>query len=153
MTGNASTTGTAGTGQFGVSPDEARPRALMPYLCVDEGRRALDWYPRALGARILGEPIVMDDDRIGHAELAFGDCMVLLAEEFPELGVLSPRSRGGTTVSLRLEVPDADATIARAVELGAELTRAVTDAPYGRGGVINDPFGHRWMINTSPQRR
>jgi uncharacterized glyoxalase superfamily protein PhnB len=119
---------------------------LTPYIAVDDARRALDWYVRALGARRRGEPIVMDDDRVGHAELAFGDSVLMLADEFPEIGHIGPKARGGPTQSLRLEVPDVDETVRRAVELGAELATPVADSPYGRGGTIIDPFGHRWMV-------
>ncbi|MCW2903063.1 MAG: Glyoxalase/bleomycin resistance protein/dioxygenase [Streptosporangiaceae bacterium] len=125
-------------------------RSLTPYIAVDNARAALDWYVRAFGARRRNEPIVMDDDRIGHAELAIGDSVLMLADEFPEIGLLGPKSRGGVSQSLLLQVPDVDATVARAVELGAELTRPVTDYPHGRDGVVNDPFGHRWMISTPP---
>jgi uncharacterized glyoxalase superfamily protein PhnB len=125
-------------------------RALTPYLAVDDARHALDWYVRAFGARRRDEPIVMDDDRIGHAELAFGDSVLMLADEFPELGLRGPKARGGASQSLRLEVADVDATVRRAVELGAELARPVADSPYGRGGTVIDPFGHRWMVAAQP---
>jgi uncharacterized glyoxalase superfamily protein PhnB len=120
--------------------------SLTPYLMVDDARRALDWYASALGARRLGELVVMDDDRIGHAEMAIGDSALMLADEFPEAGLLGPKARGGVSLSLRLEVADVDATVRRAVELGADIERPVADYPYGRNGVIIDPFGHRWMV-------
>jgi uncharacterized glyoxalase superfamily protein PhnB len=125
-------------------------RSLTPCIAVDDARAALDWYGRAFGARRRGEPIVMDDDRVGHAELAIGDSVLMLADEFPELGLLGPKARGGVSQSLMLQVPDVDATVARAVELGARLTRPVADYPHGRNGVVHDPFGHRWMISTAP---
>lgn len=124
--------------------------SLTPYLAVDDARRAIDWYQRVFGAERRGDPIVMADDRIGHAELAVGDSVLMLADEFPEIGVRGPRTLGGTTLSLQVRVPDADATVARAAELGAEVTRPVADQPYGRGGTIDDPFGHRWMVVTAP---
>jgi predicted enzyme related to lactoylglutathione lyase len=120
--------------------------SLTPYITVDDARGALDWYVRALGARRRGEPIVMDDDRVGHAELAFGDSVLMFADEFPEIRLRGPKARGGVSHSLRLEVADVDGTVQRAVELGAELERPVADHPYGRNGVIIDPFGHRWMV-------
>ncbi|MFI0445796.1 VOC family protein [Actinomadura sp. 6N118] len=128
---------------------EARLRSLTPYICVDDGRRALDWYVRAFDAHRRDEPIIMDDGRIGHAELSIGDSVLMLADEWPEEGLLGPKARGGPSQSLYLTVPDVDQVVSRAVALGAELTRPVQDHPYGRNGVINDPFGHRWMI-TSP---
>jgi predicted enzyme related to lactoylglutathione lyase len=148
--GTMSTETTAGAGAAPASPLEARVRSLTPYLCVDDGRGAIDWYMRALGARQHGEPVVMEDGRVGHAELAIGDSVLMLADEWPELGLLGPRTRGGPSQSIYLTVPDVDAVVARAVDQGAELARPVADYPYGRNGVINDPFGHRWMVTTPP---
>src|SRR4051794_5404011 len=141
----ATMTTTTTTTEPAATAVELPLHSLTPYIMVDDTRRALDWYVRALGARRIGEPVVMDDDRIGHAELAFGDSALMLADAFPEMGLYSPKGRG-VTQSLRLQVDDVDGTVRRAVELGAELERPVADYPYGRNGVIVDPFGHRWMV-------
>ncbi|MFI0356864.1 VOC family protein [Actinomadura sp. 9N407] len=143
-TGDTETTAT-GT----ASARKAEIRSLTPYLCVDDGRRALGWYARVFGAHPQGEPVMMEDGRLGHAELAVGDSILMLADEWPELDLLAPRTRGGPSQSVYLTVPDVDAVVARAVDEGAGLARPVADYPHGRNGVITDPFGHRWMI-TSP---
>lgn len=122
-------------------------RSITAYLAVDDAPRALEFYASAFGARRRGEPVVMDDGRIGHAELAVGDCVLMLADEFAEIGMLAPNTRGGPSQSLLLQVPDPDAAVERAVRAGAELTRPVADYPHGRNGVVVDPFGHRWMIS------
>jgi uncharacterized glyoxalase superfamily protein PhnB len=119
---------------------------LTPYLAVRGAREALEWYREAFGAELVGEPIVMPDGRVGHAELAIGGATLFLSDESPAIGVTAPVLGEGTPVSLHLEVPDVDAVIHRAVGLGARLTRAAADYDYGRNGVIQDPFGHRWMI-------
>lgn len=139
---------TATTTSTATTPAAAAGTALSPYLCVDDGRRALAWYAEALGAQAHGEPYVMEDGRIGHAELLVGGSLMMLADEWPELGLLGPKARGGPSLSLHLRVPDVDATVRRAVESGAELERPVADQPYGRSGVFRDPFGHRWMVLT-----
>ncbi|MFS2292986.1 MAG: VOC family protein [Actinomadura sp.] len=126
----------------------AQVRTLTPYLCVDDGRHALRWYAEAFGAEVRGEPTMMEDGRVGHAELALGDSIMMLADEFPELGLLGPSKRGGPSQSLYLQVPDVDVVFSRAVELGASPDRPVADYPYGRNGVVTDPFGHRWMLTT-----
>lgn len=118
---------------------------LTPYLAVDGAREALDWYVAALGARRRGEPIVMPDGRVGHAELEIGTAPVMLSDAHPEIGVTAPRPEG-VPVSLHLRVAAVDTVIDRAVAHGATLERPVADADYGRSGVIRDPFGHRWMI-------
>ncbi|WIY04327.1 VOC family protein [Amycolatopsis mongoliensis] len=122
----------------------AELRSLTPYLAVPDARAALDFYVDVFGATRRGEPILMDDGRIGHAELAIGDAVLMLAEEYPEIGHVAPQSGGA---SVRVEVPDADASVARAVELGGTLIRAVSDSPYGRGGSFRDPFGQRWLVS------
>jgi uncharacterized glyoxalase superfamily protein PhnB len=121
---------------------------LTPYLAVRDARAAIAWYGEALGARLVGEAVVMDDDRIGHAEIDVGGAAVYLADEHPELGLAAP---GETrSVSLHLAVPDADEAVKRAADAGATVERPAADSPHGRTGVVVDPFGHRWMLQTPP---
>jgi uncharacterized glyoxalase superfamily protein PhnB len=115
---------------------------LTPGFTVEDTRRALDWYVEAFGAERRGEPIVDPDGGIGHAELAIGDSVLMVSD--------GPRGRGDASHSIFLRVPDADAAVAAAVGLGAELERPVVDEPYGRTGVVIDPFGHRWIVSTGP---
>jgi predicted enzyme related to lactoylglutathione lyase len=138
-----------------LAPETAASRtagaALTPYLAVADARRALDWYVEGLGARPRGEPIVMPDGRIGHAELDLGGALVILSDEHPEIGVSAPRPGEGATVTLHLQVGNVDKLAARAVDAGAVLERAPADQPYGRNAVIRDPFGHRWMLASEVQ--
>lgn len=129
------------------APEQASGFAITPYLAVRGARSALDWYQQALGARLHGEPIVMGDGRIGHSEFDIGGATLFLSEEHPELGVAAPSPGAGASVTLYLEVADVDAALGRAVTAGARLDRPAADYPYGRNGVIRDPFGHRWMIS------
>ena len=132
---------------------ETPQHTLGCYLAVNDARSALHFYELAFGARRRGAPIVMEDGRIGHAELAIGDSVLMLADEFAEIDLLSPRTRGGPSQSLYLRVsePDAvDATVRDAVDAGARLERAAADYDYGRNAVVIDPSGHRWMISSSP---
>lgn len=121
--------------------------ALIPYLAVRDARAAIAWYVDAFGAREVGDHYVMDDDRIGHAELDVAGATLYLADEYPELGLTGPEE-GKVSVSMHLSVPDVDAAVARAEAVGATVERAPTDAPYGRTGVIVDPYGHRWLLQT-----
>lgn len=120
---------------------------VIAYLAVADGSRALAWYVEALGARHRGEPVVMPDGRIGHAELELAGGVVMLADEYPELGVRAPIPAQGAAVTLHLEVADVDRATQRAVEAGARLDRPPADHPYGRNSVVTDPFGHRWMFS------
>ncbi len=121
----------------------AEPRSLTPYLVVTDARAALDFYVDVFGAQRRADPIVMEDGRVGHAELAIGDSVLMLADEFPELGNVVALS-GGTLI--RIEVPDVRASARRAVELGGELERPVTDEGHGLSGAIKDPYGQRWLV-------
>jgi predicted enzyme related to lactoylglutathione lyase len=125
---------------------------VTPYLAVADARRALDWYQSALGFRLRGDPIVMDDGRIGHAELELAPHagVVMLADEFPEVGAVAPPSdpSAGVHFLLHTTVADVDAATRRAVDAGALLERAPADYPHGRTATIRDPFGHRWMLSS-----
>ena len=126
--------------------------AVTPYLMVTDARAAVAYYEDVFGARVVSEPIVMDDGRVGHVEIEIGDSVLMMADEFPEMGLLGPLSRGGTSVSLVVYVPDVDATFAKAVELGATPERPPADQFHGsRAGWLVDPFGHRWSISTPLQ--
>jgi PhnB protein len=122
---------------------------VFPYLRIKGADRAIEFYKQAFGVSEkfrLTEP----SGRIGHAELDFGGVVVMLSEEYPELGFLGPASIGGTSVSIHLHVDNADAAIDRAVAAGATLVRKPTDAFYGeRSGTVRDPFGHEWLIGHS----
>ncbi len=128
----------------------ARLHALTPYLAVTDARAAVDFYVAAFGAVRRDDPVVMPDGRVGHVEVALGDSVLVLADEFPEMGLAAPAARGGVSQSLRLEVADPDAVVAAALAAGGVLERPVADAPYGRSGVVLDPSGHRWMVARAP---
>jgi PhnB protein len=130
------------------APPPAASPTLVPYLCVHAGAEALEFYARALGATETSR-IVTDDGRIGHAEFTVGAATIFLSEEFPEIGVVSPSTLGGTAVALHLQVPDVDAAFRRAVAAGAVALGEPADQPHGaRHGTLRDPFGHRWMLST-----
>jgi PhnB protein len=131
-----------------VKPIPDGYHAITPYLIVQGGARAIEFYQKAFGAKeIMRMP--MPDGKIGHAEVRIGDSVVMLADENTEANARSPRTVGGTPVSLMLYVQDVDRTFAQAVELGAKVERPLADQFYGdrTGGVI-DPFGHRWYLAT-----
>lgn len=122
-----------------------RPAAL-PYLAVAGARDAISWYVDALGATLVGEPIVMDDGRVGHAELALGGGTLYLADEYPEIGLRAPAPQA-VSVSLMLAVADTDAALERARAAGAGVQREPYENYGSRSAAIIDPFGHRWMLS------
>jgi uncharacterized glyoxalase superfamily protein PhnB len=124
-----------------------RTGALAPYICVGDGRAAIQFYKDAFGAEELMPALIGDDGRVGHADLSVGTSHFMLADEHPEIGFFSPTSLGGTPVSMSLYVEDVDAVYARALELGATGLRPPEDQFYGdRAAQIEDPFGHRWSL-------
>lgn len=121
---------------------------LVPYVSVHDAAAAIDWYQVVFGA-IERVRYVGDDGRIGHGELDLGGATLMLADEYPEAGAVSPRSIGGTPVTLNLQVSDVDAVWERAVANGADPQRPPETQPYGhRSCTFGDPFGHRWMVQT-----
>ena len=121
---------------------------VTPYLIVDGGAEAIVFYTKVLGAT---ERMRMPSpgDRIGHAELALGDSLIMLADEHPEMEILGPKSIGGTPVTISAYVEDVDSVFERAVAEGAKSIRPVENQFYGdRTGQFEDPFGHRWSIAT-----
>ena len=131
-----------------VKPIPDGYHAVTAYLSVDNGAAAIDFYKRAFGARELVR-MEAPGGKLGHAELRIGDSIVMLADEFADMGFLGPKTRGGTTVNLHLYVRDCDAVVAAAVAAGAKVARPLKDQFYGdRSGTVEDPFGHVWYIAT-----
>ena len=121
--------------------------SVTPYLIVEGAAAALDFYRRAFDARELFRMPM--GDRIGHAEMRIGDSVVMLADEWPDMGYVGPAKRGGSPVGLMIYVEQVDAVFARAIAAGAREERGVQDQFYGdRSGNLVDPFGHRWTIAT-----
>ncbi|MFD7321569.1 VOC family protein [Streptomyces sp. NPDC059875] len=124
---------------------EGYPR-VTPYLCIDGAAAALDFYVSVLGAE---ERMRMPapGGKIGHAELALGNSIIMLADEYPDMGFRSPKAVGGTPITLHVYVEDVDAIFAKALAQGARELSPVKDEFYGdRTGQFEDPFGHRWSV-------
>jgi PhnB protein len=122
--------------------------SVTPYLITKEAGRAIDFYKKVFGA---SERMRMDgpNGTIGHAEIEIDGSVVMLADEFPDMGYRGPQSLGGTAVSLMIYVQDVDSCFERAVAAGAKALRPVQDQFYGdRSGTVEDPFGHVWTIST-----
>ena len=119
-----------------------------PYLIVKDAARAIEFYKQAFGATELFR-LADPNGKVGHAEIKIGDSPIMLADEFPEMGAVSPQTLGGTPVSILLYVDDVDAFAAQAIAAGAKVLRPVQDQFYGdRSGTFADPFGHKWGFAT-----
>jgi PhnB protein len=123
-------------------------RSATPYLCIRDAAKALEFYKKAFGAKEISR-MGMPDGKIGHAEIKISEAIIMLSDEFPDYGALSPQSIGGTPVSIMVYVEDVDGFVNRAVAAGAKLEKPVQDQFWGdRSGVLIDPFGHKWHFAT-----
>jgi uncharacterized glyoxalase superfamily protein PhnB len=130
-------------------PDAAAQPPLVAHLCVARAADAIAFYTKALGAEELIR-LPGPDGRLLHAAVRINGAMVMLNDEYPEMGGHGPAHFGGTAVTLTLNVPDADAAAARAIAAGAREIMPVAEQFWGdRYGLVEDPFGHRWAFATT----
>ena len=123
-------------------------RSIIPYLVARDAKAAIGFYADAFGAVEDFRMTDPGDGRIGHAELTIGTSRLMLSDEYPDFGAVSPDTLGGTAVTLHLATDTVDADVARAVAAGATLLRAPADQSFGeRTATLTDPFGHRWMLS------
>jgi len=121
---------------------------VTPFLVLRNAATGLEFYKRAFGAEEV-ECVTGPGGKIMHAEIRIGDSMLMLSDEFPDMGCHSPQALGGTPVSLYLYVRDVDALFKQAVAAGASALLPVTDMFWGdRYGKLADPFGHIWSLAT-----
>jgi uncharacterized glyoxalase superfamily protein PhnB len=131
-----------------VQPIPKGYHTLTPYLTVRDAVRAIQFYKDAFGAEEIG---VMKgpDGKVMHAEVRIGDSLVMLADESPQFGALSPLSIGGSGMGLHVYVEDVDSAFDRVIKAGGTVEMPVTDMFWGdRYGKLTDPFGHKWSIAT-----
>ena len=130
-----------------VKPIPDGYEGITPYLICRNAEAAIDFYKRAFGAEELyrvGQP-----GMVGHAEMKIGNAIFMLADEFPDMGALSPETIGGSPVSLYIYVEDVDAFTGKAIAEGLDVLKPVADQFYGdRSGHFKDPFGHLWGFAT-----
>jgi PhnB protein len=126
--------------------DSGARNTITVHLVCRDAARAAEWYVRALGAEERGR-VPVPDGRFMQIELRFGDSTVMIADEFPEMGVVSPLAVGGAYSTLSLHSEDVDVLWQRAVENGAEVLQPLQEMFWGdRHGEIIDPFGHKWAL-------
>jgi PhnB protein len=131
-----------------VQPIPQGYHTVTPYLVVNDAAKAIDYYQRAFGAK---DVVRMDGPggKIMHAELKIGNSMIMLSDEMPGTGNKSPRSLGGSPVSIFLYLEDVDSVYKQAVAAGAKADMPPADQFWGdRFGKLTDPFGHSWALAT-----
>lgn len=121
---------------------------VTPHLVAQDAAAALAFYGRAFGA-VERYRLVEPSGKIGHAEITVGDAVVMVCDEYPDFGAVSPAAYGGSPIKLLIYVDDCDAVVSRAVDAGATLLRPVKDQFHGdRSGMVVDPAGFTWTIAT-----
>jgi PhnB protein len=121
---------------------------VTPYLIAKGAGDAIEFYKTVFGAQELFR-LSGPDGKIGHAELKIGDSVVMIADEHPGMGAVSPQTIGGSPVGLVLYVDNVDEVVPRAEAAGAKIDRPIADQFYGdRTGGIVDPYGHHWHLAT-----
>jgi PhnB protein len=136
------------TPQKKVNPIPADYAGITPYLSVKGAADAIEFYKKAFGA-IEMMRLPNPDGTLGHAEIKIGNALVMLADEYPDYGNLSPKTLGGSSVRLHMYVEDVDTFFEKAVAAGAKVLIPLADQFYGdRSGRLEDPFGHVWLVST-----
>jgi len=136
-----------------MNPNAAKPipegtHSLTPHLICADSAAAIDFYRRAFGAVELSR-LPGPGGKLMHAALRIGDSLLMLSDEWPDMGVVGPQRLQGSPVVVHLYVEDVDAVVARAVAAGAKLTMPVADMFWGdRYGRLEDPAGHHWSVAT-----
>ena len=136
-----------------TDPKQSSVLEFFPYLHVRDASAAMDFYSSVFGAEEITR---MQDPggRIVHAEMRLGPITLMLADELPEYGILSPQSVGGTGTTLHLHVTDVDSLVAAAVARGGLVLRGPSDEPHGeRQCRVRDPFGHEWLLGHDLSKR
>ena len=131
-----------------VPPVPEGYHSITPYIVVDDAAKAIEFYAAAFDASERMR-LPMPDGRLGHAEINIGDSIMMLSDEFPEMGFQGPKAIGGCPTHFLIYIPNVDEAFQKAVEAGCEVVRPVADQFYGdRSGMVKDPFGHVWTLST-----
>jgi PhnB protein len=130
-----------------VKPIPDGYHTVTPYIICKGAAQALDFYKAAFGATELMRHEM--GGMIGHAEVRIGDSVVMLADEFPQMGAVSPKTLGGTPCGLCIYLTHVDAAVEKAVKAGCTVERPLQNQFYGdRSATLIDPFGHKWTLAT-----
>lgn len=131
------------------------PGVIVPHLVVRDAAKAVGFYERAFGARVLYRS-PSPSGAGEHIHVKIWDSLVQVSTEEPQQrerveGALlaSPETLSGSTCVFQIGVPDVDSAFRQAVDHGAVPALPPADMFWGdRYGWIRDPFGHVWALST-----
>src|SRR5690606_12889313 len=129
-------------------PDALGMHTVTPHMVCAGGGAAIDFYKKAFNAEEVAR-FLTPQGKLMHGCIRIGDSLIMIADEFPEWGSLGPNALKGSSVTIHLNVADADKQCQRAVEAGCEVAMPLEDMVWGdRYGVVKDRFGHTWSSAT-----
>jgi uncharacterized glyoxalase superfamily protein PhnB len=130
-----------------VNPIPDGFRTVTPHLTVKNCEKMIEFYTRAFGAN-LRTIHKGPNGLVMHADIQIGDSMVMLNDEFPEYGALSPASRGGGSgVAIHIYTSDARKLWNQAIAAGAKVKMPLADQFWGdQYGQLEDASGHIWSV-------
>lgn len=119
---------------------------VSAHLIVPDAGAGSAWYSEAFGAEEISR-VPLPGGKVMTVELQIGDSRIHVGSEFPDAGILSPLSIGGTATVLQIATDDAEALWQQALDAGAAVLHPLAEQFWGeRHGQLFDPFGHRWNI-------
>ncbi|MET9320928.1 VOC family protein [Streptomyces sp. NPDC003038] len=120
---------------------------VIPWMAVTPANEAISFYQDVLG--VSERTRIEAGGKLIHSEQMVGDNVIIISDEIPEMGILSPKTAGGTPVTVWIQVPDSETVFDKAVKAGCKPTFPMTTMPYGdRAGGFTCPYGHNWFIAT-----
>jgi uncharacterized glyoxalase superfamily protein PhnB len=129
-----------------VNPLDVKQR-IIPYLAYADAPSALSFLCEAFGFEERYR-MAMEDGRIGHAELAYKDNVIMLASVWREAGFASPLDLSGIHTQVYCGVDDTDAHYERAKAAGATIVAEPANQHGERMYRALDPEGHRWLFGS-----
>lgn len=134
------------------SPAAAPLVTVIPTMLYRDAPAAIDWLCTVVGfeKRVV---YAGENGAVGHAELTFGNGMIMLGtakdEGFGKLVTTPAGLNGATTQAPYIIVGDVDALYERVVTSGAEIVRDLDNTTYGsREFACRDLEGHIWVFGT-----
>ena len=119
---------------------------IFPCLFYRDAPAAMEWLARAFGF-VKRMAVPGENGAIAHAEMSFGDGVIMVGTAKPERGWVSPRDLTAVNQLISAYVEDPDAHCARARAAGAEITQEPKTEDYGaRGYGARDPEGNHWYF-------
>jgi PhnB protein len=130
-----------------VSNADRLMAGVIPYLTIDGADKAIEFYQKALGAKVFGDVVRGDDSgKVMNASLQINGGILMLNDHFPEMG--DQPAKGNLGFMMQIVTTDGQAFWDRAIEAGCVVETPFETQFWGdRWGRFADPFGIIWAVN------